>query len=137
MRRQFGRVFHRPGREGWYVRIRCKGEREVVLLAGPERWHAEAMLSVLRSEETRRLMADRLIGSAAMVVDVRPRLPAGLRFAILLRDGFRCCYCGTPATEATLHVDHRRSVADGGGNDPSNLTTSCRDCNLGKGSRSL
>lgn len=59
------------------------------------------------------------------------------RFAVLRRDGFRCVYCGADAESATLHVDHVRSLADGGSNDPANLVTACADCNLGKGALSL
>ena len=31
-----------------------------------------------------------------------------------------------------LHCDHVHPVSDGGSDDPSNLVTSCQDCNLGK-----
>jgi len=66
-----------------------------------------------------------------------PALSKRLRFDILKRDNFRCRYCGRAAPGATLHVDHVRSRKDGGTNEPSNLTTACQDCNLGKSSRSL
>lgn len=62
-----------------------------------------------------------------------PLSPA-LRFEILVRDHFTCQYCGRKAPEAVLHVDHRLARARGGSNDRANLITSCRDCNLGKGS---
>lgn len=56
------------------------------------------------------------------------------RFSILARDGFRCCYCGRSAREdgVKLMVDHILARANSGTDDPSNLITSCQDCNLGK-----
>lgn len=55
-----------------------------------------------------------------------------LRFEVLERDGFACQYCGATAPDAKLHVDHIKPISQGGTNDPSNLTTSCSDCNQGK-----
>jgi hypothetical protein len=51
------------------------------------------------------------------------------RWAIHLRDGLRCVYCGldlrtAPPKAATL--DHLRR---GGGHDPSNVVSACRSCN--------
>ena len=60
-----------------------------------------------------------------------------LRFEILKRDGFACRYCGVTAVAAPLHVDHVVPEAKGGTDDPANLVTACRDCNLGKSDRSL
>ena len=54
------------------------------------------------------------------------------RFEVFKRDRFTCAYCGGKPPEVVLHVDHIAPVAAGGTNDPSNLATSCRDCNLGK-----
>jgi 5-methylcytosine-specific restriction endonuclease McrA len=54
------------------------------------------------------------------------------RFEILKRDGFTCQYCGRKPPEVTLEVDHIFPVDKGGTNDPSNLITSCYDCNRGK-----
>lgn len=59
------------------------------------------------------------------------------RWAILKRDNFTCQYCGRKPPAVTLEVDHIQSVADGGNNAPSNLITSCLDCNRGKGSDSI
>lgn len=62
-------------------------------------------------------------------------IPAGLRFRILRRDGFRCNYCGrTPKDDAVqLHVDHILPRVAGGSDEETNLVTACRVCNLGKG----
>lgn len=59
------------------------------------------------------------------------------RFEIFERDNFTCQYCGKTPPEVTLHVDHIIPVYEGGTNDPENLRTSCSDCNLGKGKKTL
>ena len=78
--------------------------------------------------------AIRMAGVAARSVYGKPlRLSsARLRFLVLERDGFACHYCGRKAPDVELHVDHVVSIARGGTNDPDNLVTACRDCNLGK-----
>lgn len=59
-----------------------------------------------------------------------------LRFEIFKRDKFTCVYCGaTPP--ALLEIDHIEPRAGGGSDDPSNLVTACKDCNLGKSDRPL
>lgn len=57
-----------------------------------------------------------------------------LRFEILKRDGFKCCYCGRNPKEdnCKLEIDHIIPSKKGGKNLPENLITSCRECNLGK-----
>lgn len=67
------------------------------------------------------------------VVAERHSLPRRVRFQVLHRDGFACVYCGRRSPEVTLEPDHLLPVAAGGTNDPSNLVTSCWDCNRGKG----
>lgn len=59
------------------------------------------------------------------------------RFEIFKRDKFTCQYCGRKAPDVVLQVDHISPVAAGGGNELLNLTTSCSDCNSGKGAREL
>ena len=54
------------------------------------------------------------------------------RFEIFKRDGFRCVYCGVTPVQSVLRVDHVVPIAEGGGDDPANLVTSCFDCNAGK-----
>lgn len=65
------------------------------------------------------------------------RSTSRLRLQILARDGFTCRYCGAKAPRVELHVDHVIAVADGGGSEADNLVTACRDCNQGKGSRTI
>lgn len=63
-------------------------------------------------------------------------IPLRIRYAILLRDRFRCQICGrSPSSSPGMEVDvdHITSEAEGGTLDPSNLRCLCKDCNLGKG----
>ena len=59
-----------------------------------------------------------------------------LRYEILRRDSHTCRYCGRSAPEVPLRVDHVTPVALGGGDEPTNLATSCEPCNSGKSSAS-
>jgi hypothetical protein len=64
----------------------------------------------------------------------RDPLPPKLRFKVLMRDGFRCRYCGKGGEDgAVLHVDHIIPVSKGGGTVEENLVAACEECNLGKG----
>jgi hypothetical protein len=56
-----------------------------------------------------------------------------LRFRVLERDGFRCHYCGVPAREMHLQIDHVMPFSKGGADEPSNYVASCSNCNGGKG----
>jgi hypothetical protein len=67
--------------------------------------------------------------------DGRTPIPKATRFAVLMRDGFTCEYCGRSAPTVQLHVDHRTPVSRGGSDAVDNLTTACADCNLGKSDR--
>ena len=60
-----------------------------------------------------------------------------MRFQILERDSFTCRFCGKRAPETELEVDHVVPRSKGGSDDTSNLVTACRDCNRGKGVRSV
>lgn len=57
-----------------------------------------------------------------------------LRFEVFRRDNYTCRYCGRSAPEVILRPDHVVPVALGGTDDPTNLVTSCHDCNSGKSS---
>lgn len=59
------------------------------------------------------------------------------RFEVFKRDSFKCQYCGQSSPEVLLEVDHIKPVAEGGDNVITNLITSCRDCNRGKGKNLL
>jgi hypothetical protein len=61
------------------------------------------------------------------------------RFEVFKRDSFTCGYCGrTPDDEGVkLEVDHITPRAAGGGDEMTNLVTSCWDCNHGKAAKDL
>lgn len=68
----------------------------------------------------------------------REPIPAGVRFAVLNRDGFRCAYCGRGRADGVqLHLDHLVPVARGGKSTLDNLVTACASCNLGKSAQDL
>jgi len=67
----------------------------------------------------------------------REAISKKLRFEVFKRDSFKCQYCGKASPEVVLHVDHIKPVKEGGKNHITNLITSCIDCNLGKGARTL
>ena len=59
-----------------------------------------------------------------------------LRFKVMRRDNFKCCYCGrSPANDPKiiLHVDHITPWSKGGETTFENLQTLCSRCNIGKG----
>lgn len=58
-----------------------------------------------------------------------------IRFEIFKRDNFTCQYCGRNVKEdkIKLHLEHVIPKNKGGDNSINNLTTSCEECNLGKG----
>ncbi len=68
----------------------------------------------------------------------RSPLPAKLRMDVLMRDAYRCRYCGNGPNEGVkLHIDHIVPVAKGGRDALDNLVTACETCNLGKGTRDV
>lgn len=62
----------------------------------------------------------------------RARVPFSKR-NVLIRDGFRCAYCG--ASGKRLTVDHIVPRCRGGGNDFDNCVACCQGCNARKGGR--
>ena len=67
----------------------------------------------------------------------RKGFPLKLRFQVLMRDGFRCVYCGATAKDARLHIDHINPYSKGGLTVIENLVTACEFCNIGKGALKL
>ena len=59
------------------------------------------------------------------------------RYAIYLRDGFACVYCGQTAEDSRLSLDHLLPHHHGGGNEPTNLVTACSHCNSSRQDRTL
>jgi hypothetical protein len=56
-----------------------------------------------------------------------------LRFEVFKRDDFTCQYCGRKTPEVILELEHIIPLSKGGTDDLDNLTTSCFECNRGKG----
>ena len=67
----------------------------------------------------------------------RKPLSKKTRFNVFKRDLFTCQYCGATPPGVVLEVDHIDPVAEGGGNEETNLVTACFDCNRGKAATSL
>lgn len=57
------------------------------------------------------------------------------RINVLLRDGFRCQYCGEKRAASELNYDHVLPRVRGGKTVWENIVTSCYACNDRKGSR--
>jgi hypothetical protein len=73
----------------------------------------------------------------AIATPQRWPIPAGVRFDVLKRDGYKCRICGRTAAEgARLEIDHVVPVARGGTNELTNLQVLCHTCNRGKGPKS-
>ncbi len=64
----------------------------------------------------------------------RTSLRPSVRWRVLERDGQKCTVCGRAAADgAKLEIDHILAVAEGGGDEESNLRVLCWSCNRGKG----
>jgi 5-methylcytosine-specific restriction endonuclease McrA len=67
---------------------------------------------------------------------IRTIYRAGVAFTkrnVLVRDGFRCAYCG--GQRERLSIDHIIPKSRGGKTDFENCVAACRNCNLKKGGR--
>jgi 5-methylcytosine-specific restriction endonuclease McrA len=66
----------------------------------------------------------------------RRRQTAGMRRTrVLIRDKFRCQYCGERRAAQDLTLDHITPRAQGGRSTPENLVAACITCNQRKASR--
>lgn len=63
---------------------------------------------------------------------VREAITPSVRMKVLVRDGFRCVYCGATGSDEKIEVDHVIPVAKGGNSHIDNLVTCCFPCNRGK-----
>jgi len=70
-------------------------------------------------------------------IDVRGRQSRspGQRASILIRDKFRCQYCGVKVRPFDLTLDHILPRSRGGRTVPENLCAACKPCNQRKGDR--
>lgn len=71
------------------------------------------------------------------MAEKRQGISKKLRFEVFKRDSFRCQYCGATSPDVVLEVDHIKPVKEGGKATITNLITSCKACNSGKGARLL
>jgi 5-methylcytosine-specific restriction endonuclease McrA len=55
---------------------------------------------------------------------------------IMVRDDFKCSYCGKTGAEAILTIDHILPKSKGGKSTWENCVTACKACNARKGNRS-
>jgi 5-methylcytosine-specific restriction endonuclease McrA len=65
----------------------------------------------------------------------RHRVVRFSRFNVLLRDGFRCQYCGASPSIRELTMDHVMPRARGGPTRWNNVVAACKPCNNRKGMR--
>ena len=80
------------------------------------------------------LCTDKTVGR----VNNRKKISSSLRFEVLRRNKFCCSYCGKAAADGhRLVIDHIHPLSKGGTNDIDNLTSSCDDCNIGKGAQQI
>lgn len=69
--------------------------------------------------------------------ETRKKVAPRLRYAIYLRDGLTCCYCGGTVipgihhsvSTAAANLEHLTCWSNGGADDARNMMTSCAHCN--------
>ena len=107
------------------VRLVWRGSAEAVELDGDR---------VLRSQ--RAAYPCPSVIRLVVYVNVRKRRGAGsLRTKVLMRDRYRCQYCGGRGTATDMTLDHILPRSRGGRTTPENLAACCRTCNNRKGDR--
>lgn len=109
-------------------------------------WQAAVTMSFLGKVEVIEVYDDVIrspsisIKTPAVVRLKRPTLAMrrGVRFSrtnVLLRDGFRCQYCGVQKPARELNYDHVVPRVQGGKTGWDNIVTSCYACNSAKRDR--
>ena len=104
--------------------------RAVCLLLADKAELLEADECVLRSEHLT-LPSPTVIRLCYMVRAPRRRVASVSRRAVLVRDEYRCQYCGDSADS----IDHVVPRSRGGSDEWTNLAAACRTCNSSKRNR--
>ena len=108
------------------VRLVWKGTAEVIELDGDKVLRSQRFVfpapSVIRLTEY-------------INIHARQRRSASKRMSILMRDRFRCQYCGLKGNAFELTMDHILPRSRGGTTEPENLCAACFVCNQRKGDR--
>jgi len=104
------------------VALILKGKTEVLK-------YSERSIHLMDGSEFKLPLVMRLIKIIRMVY--RNRVPFSKK-NIMIRDGYKCGYCGT---NRELTIDHIIPSSRGGKNTWENCVTACRDCNNKKGRR--
>lgn len=107
------------------VRLVWKGTAEVVELDGERVLRSPRFLFPVPS----------VIRLLAYVNARKQRGLGSHRTRVLIRDRFRCQYCGMKGTASELTLDHIRPRSRGGRAAPENLCAACLTCNQRKGDR--
>ncbi|MEW6734854.1 MAG: HNH endonuclease [Acidobacteriota bacterium] len=108
------------------VRLVWKGAAEVLEFDGD---------NVLRSQRFTFAAPSVIRLKEYINIRARQRRSASKRTAILMRDRFRCQYCGIKGTAFDLTLDHILPRSRGGSTEPENLCAACFACNQRKGER--
>lgn len=78
------------------------------------------------------LEGERLSADLSFIAQPDAPIPPNVRRLVLNRDGNACRYCGSGEN---LQLDHIRPHSRGGSDEPENLCTACRCCNISKSDR--
>ena len=70
---------------------------------------------------------------APKLYQIKPISIKQLRKSVLIRDGYKCGYCGIELTKENTTLDHKIPVSAGGKTTYNNLISCCRKCNYTKG----
>ena len=88
----------------------------------------------LRTDNNR---GGRMLGEAnnptPKLYQIKPITIKQLRKSVLIRDGYKCGYCGIELTKGNTTLDHKIPVSAGGKTTYNNLISCCRKCNYTKG----
>ena len=70
---------------------------------------------------------------APKLYQIKPITIKQLRDSVLMRDDYKCGYCGIKLTKENTTLDHKIPVSAGGKTTYNNLISCCKQCNYTKG----